>query len=270
MSAPNENGTAAAKGARNTRAAAALKAFHEEERFGKAYDLRLVKKSWPFIRPHQKLLWLSLGVVFFTAGSALVRPLIMRHALDEGVVAGHADQLMRGGILLASVMVVEQVLGFMQMYAMQVAGARAMADLRRHVFDFLHRQRLGFFDRQLVGKLVPRVTNDVDSMLELFASGALLSVGDLIKLIGIILVMVALDPPELPALELQDQGLERPVDQLPQVAVGNRVREQRLRAEELGVDLGRQCHSKELVRRGWRLRWWDRHGRRRRSGSNIR
>ncbi|HEX2872724.1 MAG TPA: ABC transporter ATP-binding protein [Polyangiaceae bacterium] len=184
----------APRGARNTRAAAAVKAFHEEERFGKAYDLRLVKKSWPFIRPHQKLLWLSLGVVFFTAGSALVRPLIMRHALDEGVVAGHADQLMRGGLMLASVMVVEQVLGFMQMYAMQVAGARAMSDLRRHVFDFLHRQRLGFFDRQLVGKLVSRVTNDVDSMLELFASGALLSIGDLIKLVGIIVLMIMLDP----------------------------------------------------------------------------
>jgi ATP-binding cassette, subfamily B, multidrug efflux pump len=189
----NASNGSGAKGVRNTRAAAAVKAFHEEERFGKAYDLRLVKKSWPFVKPHQKLLWLSLGVVLFTAGSALLRPLIMRRTMDEGVVAGHPDVLMKGGLLLAGVMVIEQVLGFLQMYAMQVAGARAMADLRRHVFRFLHRQRLGFFDRQLVGKLVSRVTNDVDAMLELFASGALLSIGDLFKLIGIIVLMLSID-----------------------------------------------------------------------------
>src|SRR6187402_727958 len=156
---------------RNTRAAAALKAFHEEERYGKAYDLRLVKKMWPFVAPHQRLIWLSLCVIVFTSAGALVRPLIMRSAVDDGVVAGNADKLVMGGLLLAGVLVVEQVLGFAQMYAMQVAGARAMSDLRAHVFAFLHRQRLGFFDRQLVGKLVSRVTNDVDAMLELFASG---------------------------------------------------------------------------------------------------
>jgi ATP-binding cassette, subfamily B, multidrug efflux pump len=194
MNAPHADGNGAvARPGRNTRAAAAVKAFHEEERFGKAYDLRLVKKSWPFVAPHQKLLWLSLGVVLFTSASALVRPLIMRRALDQGVVAGHAGELMRGGLLLASVMIIEQLLGFLQMYAMQVAGARAMSDLRRHVFRFLHRQRLGFFDRQLVGKLVSRVTNDVDAMLELFASGALLSIGDLVKLIGIVTLMLVLD-----------------------------------------------------------------------------
>jgi ATP-binding cassette, subfamily B, multidrug efflux pump len=180
--------------ARNVRAAAAIKAFHEDERFGKAYDLRLAKKVWPFVAPHQKLLWLALLVVVFTASAALVRPLVMRSAIDDGVVAGDSRALMRGGLLLAAVLIVEQLLGFVQMYAMQVAGARAMSDLRAHVFAFLHRQRLGFFDRQLVGKLVSRVTNDVDAMLELFASGALLSLGDLIKLVGIVVLMLSLDP----------------------------------------------------------------------------
>jgi ATP-binding cassette, subfamily B, multidrug efflux pump len=178
---------------RNVRAAAAVKAFHEEERFGKAYDVQLVKKAWPFVAPHQKLLWLSLAVILFTAGAALWRPLIMRSTIDDGVIAGDGQKLMQGGLLLAGVLVVEQLLGFVQMYAMQVAGARAMSDLRGHVFRFLHRQRLGFFDRQLVGKLVSRVTNDVDAMLELFASGALLSLGDLLKLIGIVVLMLSLD-----------------------------------------------------------------------------
>jgi ATP-binding cassette subfamily B protein len=179
---------------RNTRAAAALKAFHEEERYSKSYDTLLIKKLWRFLQPHQKLLWLSLGVIVFTSSGALVRPLIMRHAIDQGVEAGNPTALMRGGLLLAGVLVLEQVFSFFQMYAMQVAGARAMADLRGYVFRFLHRQRLGFFDRQLVGKLVSRVTNDVDALQELFASGALLSLGDLLKLVGIVVLMVSLDP----------------------------------------------------------------------------
>jgi ATP-binding cassette, subfamily B, multidrug efflux pump len=189
-----ENGAPAAKAGRNTRAAAAVKAFHEEERYGKnVYDWALAKKMWPFIAPHRNLLWISLVVIVFTSGGALVRPLIMRAAMDEGVAAGNGQKLMQAGLMLAGVLIVEQVLGFVQMYAMQVAGARAMSDLRGHVFRFLHRQRLGFFDKQLVGKLVSRVTNDVDAVLELFASGALLSLGDLIKLVGIVVLMISLD-----------------------------------------------------------------------------
>ena len=87
MSAADNNGNGAVKGARNTRAAAALKAFHEEERYGKAYDWALMKKAWPFIKPHQRLLWLSLGVIVFTSGAALVRPLIPRTVVHRAAGA---------------------------------------------------------------------------------------------------------------------------------------------------------------------------------------
>jgi ATP-binding cassette subfamily B protein len=76
---------------------------------------------------------------------------------------------------------------------MQLAGARAMADLRAHVFRFLQRLRLGFFDRQPIGRLVTRVTNDIEAITELFASGALNAVGDLVRLVGIVVMMLVLD-----------------------------------------------------------------------------
>src|SRR5258708_30112222 len=88
---------------------------------------------------------------------------------------------------------VEETLTFFQIYSMQVAGARAMADLRTHVFRFLHGLRLGFFDRQPIGRLVTRVTNDVDAISELFASRALNAVGDLVRLLGIVGMMLLLD-----------------------------------------------------------------------------
>jgi ATP-binding cassette, subfamily B, multidrug efflux pump len=170
-----------------------LRDFHEESALGKAYDTKLVLRLWPFVRPYRLALGLSLVVLLITAAGSLIRPLIMLDAIDRGVLAGRPDVLMRGGLWIAALVLIEQVLGFVQIYAMQIVGARSMADLRREVFRFLHSLRLGFFDRQPVGRLVTRVTNDVDAILELFASGALNAVGDLVRLIGIVALMLALD-----------------------------------------------------------------------------
>lgn len=170
-----------------------LEAFHEEERFGKAYDLVLFRRLWPFFHPHRALLIGSLVIVLFTATGALLRPLLMREVVDSGIMAKDQQALMRGGLLLSGIILLEQLFGFVQLYATQVAGARALSDLRRHVFAFLHRLRLGFFDSQLVGRLVSRVTNDVDAILDLFGSGALLALGDLVKLLGIVTLMLVLD-----------------------------------------------------------------------------
>ena len=170
-----------------------LEAFHEEERFARSYDLMLLKRLWPFFVPYRRLIGASLVVILFTSALALLRPLLMQRVIDDGVMSKNLPMLMRGGFVLAAVIVVEQLFGFVQLYTMQVVGARAMADVRRHVFRFLHGLRLGFFDHQLVGRLVSRVTNDVDAMLDLFASGAFQAFGDLLKLLGIVALMLALD-----------------------------------------------------------------------------
>jgi ATP-binding cassette subfamily B protein len=170
-----------------------LRAFHEETDIVKAYDARLLARLWPFVRPHARALYLSLALLLVTAAASLVRPLIMRSILDAGSIAKDPAAMMRGGWLLLGVVLVEQTLTFFQVYSMQVAGARSMADLRAHVFRFLHGLRLGFFDRQPIGRLVTRVTNDIDAIGELFASGALNAVGDLIRLLGIVVMMLVLD-----------------------------------------------------------------------------
>jgi ATP-binding cassette subfamily B protein len=170
-----------------------LRAFHEETDIVKAYDARLLARLWPFVRPHAGALYFSLGLLLITAAASLVRPLIMRSILDAGSIAKDPQAMMRGGWILLGVVLVEQTLGFFQIYSMQLAGARAMADLRAHVFRFLQRLRLGFFDRQPIGRLVTRVTNDIEAITELFASGALNAVGDLVRLVGIVVMMLVLD-----------------------------------------------------------------------------
>ena len=179
----------AAKSSQASRTEEVLRAFHEETELTGVIDRRLVARLWPFVRPQRFGLALSMSLLVVVSCFALARPLIMRSAFE-----GHTNEdLTRAGFLLLFVVVSEQLLMFGQMYTMQMVGARAMHDLRRGVFSFLHAQRLQFFDRRPIGRLVTRVTNDTDSIGELFASGALNAFGDLLRLVGIFALMLALD-----------------------------------------------------------------------------
>ncbi len=171
----------------------ALDRFHEDTALKETYDARMMAQLWPFIRPHAPYLLTSLGLLVVNAGMAMSRPLVMRYAFNAFDTPNASESLIRAGLLLTTLFIAEQSLQFPQMYLMQLAGARAMADLRLHVFKFLHTRRLGFFDRSPVGRLVTRVTNDVDAIGEMFASGALNAIGDLIRLAVIVAIMLSLD-----------------------------------------------------------------------------
>ena len=177
----------------DTRTEAILRAFHEEGALGQAYDSRLLLRLWPFVKPYRGLLWLSVGLGVLIALASLLRPYLMQRTIDDGVMKGDQHALLIGGLLFALVILLEQTLNFAQVYAAQIVGARAMSDLRSHVFAFMHRLPLAYFDRQPVGRLVTRVTNDIDAILELFASGSLTTVVDLVRLVGIVVVMVSID-----------------------------------------------------------------------------
>ncbi len=174
------------------RAEQALRKFHEEGAIGKAYDARLLRRLWPFVRPHASLMAVSLATLVVISGINLFRPLLMGDVVRQA--ARHdSSRLLRDGIGFVGLLVVTQVLTFAQMYAMQTAGARAMADLRSDIFRLFQKLRLRYYDRTPVGRLVTRATNDVDAISELFASGALNAMGDVIALVGIVVMMTALD-----------------------------------------------------------------------------
>lgn len=176
-----------------SKTARVLEAFHEEGALGKAYDWPLLRRLWPYVAPYRAMIYLSLGAGVLTAISSLLQPLYMRMLLDEGALAKNLGRLTEGALYLCGLTIAERVLTFLQVYSVQVAGARAIAAMRRHIFQFLHELPLRFFDRQPVGRLVTRVTNDTDAILELFASGALNAFSDLLRLGGIVVFMLVLD-----------------------------------------------------------------------------
>lgn len=169
------------------------KSFHDEEALGEALDWNLLKRLVPFVRPHSRPLIMSMLLLPVLAALVAARPRIMQWALDQGVARRDVHVIDIAAGIYFLVVAVEYVLRFAQIYAMQLAGARAMADLRLHVFSYLQRIKLGFFDNQPVGRLVTRVTNDTDALGELFASGALNALGDFVSLILIVVMMVSLD-----------------------------------------------------------------------------
>ncbi len=175
-----------------TRAEEKMRAFHEEGAIGKAYDYRLVKRLVPFVKPHAKFLVGSLISLVALTGLNLLRPLVMGDVVGKAA-AKDPSGLLRDGLYLGLVIVFSQLLMFVQIYSMQLVGARAMADLREHIFLFFQRLQLRFFDRTPVGRLVTRATNDVDAVGELFASGVLNAVGDFTTLAGIVVMMLVLD-----------------------------------------------------------------------------
>jgi ATP-binding cassette subfamily B protein len=175
-----------------TQAEVKLRAFHDEDAIKQSYDFRLLRRLWPFVVPHARYLLISLSALLLLSGVGLLRPLIM------GRVVAHASEravakLLRDGLFLAGLVVGGQLISFAQMYAMQLAGALSMADLRTHIFAFLQRLPLRYFDRTPVGRLVTRATNDVDALSELFATGVFNAIGDLVSLIGIVTAMLLLN-----------------------------------------------------------------------------
>jgi ATP-binding cassette subfamily B protein len=169
------------------------KSFHDEEALGEALDWELLKRLVPFVKPHGKPLALSMMLLPIVAVLVALRPRIMQYALDEGIARKDVHVIDKAALVYFGVVAAEYLIRFVQIYAMQLAGARAMADLRRHVFKFLQGTKLAFFDNQPVGRLVTRVTNDIDALGELFASGALNAVGDMASLILIVVMMFTLD-----------------------------------------------------------------------------
>ncbi len=171
----------------------AADASRDERVLGKAYDARLMGRLWRFVRPHKRLLLIALVMMPVAVGFELAQPYLLKLAIDDHIAVGHVAGL---GVLAVAYLVLvllQSLANFAQLYALQLLGQRAMHDLRVATYQHVLRQRAAFFDRMPVGRLLTRMTNDVDSINEMFASGVVTLVADAIKLAAIIVMMLVLD-----------------------------------------------------------------------------
>lgn len=156
-------------------------------------DVELIRRLLPYAKPHRRLFAIAFGLMPLAALAGLVQPLLVKHAVDAVVVTRSMSSLLSIVALYAGAIVLEFLLRFAQTYTMQLAGQRATASLRLEVFRHIQQLRVGYFDRTPIGRVVTRVTNDIDGLQEVFASGAVTAIGDGIVLTGIVAFMFALD-----------------------------------------------------------------------------
>jgi ATP-binding cassette subfamily B protein len=158
-----------------------------------SYDLGLLRRLLGYLRPHLAAVGAAFALIVAQAGVDLVGPYLTKVAIDRHIARGDAAGLARVAGLYLLALAAAFVVRFLQNYIMQMAGQRIMQDMRREIFAHLQRLHVGYFDRNPVGRLMTRVTTDVDAVNELFTSGVVTVFGDLFTLLGIMAVMVALD-----------------------------------------------------------------------------
>ena len=164
-----------------------------EDRLGTAYDRRMVRRLARWVRPYRGLVTLTLLLLAAVSAAQLAQPYLLKLAIDGYIVQGKAAGLLLPASLFLLALIAEFVLGFFQLYVLEKTGQNVVFDLRQAVFAHLQRLPSSFFDRNPVGRLMTRLTSDVESLNEAFTSGLVLILADLAKLAAIVVILVGMD-----------------------------------------------------------------------------
>ena len=166
--------------------------YLDDEIFGKVYDARLVRRLGEFVRPHGTLI--AIGVVLLIAMAVLdvAGPLILKVAIDD-LAAGGTDRLGMLTLLYTGTLIGSFVMRYVQAVIMNYVGQRVMMDLRMRLFAHLQGMSIAYFDRNPVGRLVTRLTNDISTLEQVLSQGIVQILVSLLTLVAIIAALIALD-----------------------------------------------------------------------------
>ena len=186
-------------------------AAEQEEVFGKAYDLRLIKRLWKFIIPYKRLFCLTMLLLPLQQAFGLAQPYLMKIGIDRYIAGKDLWGLQNVMLLFLLALIGETVAAFAHQYFSMLVAQRCLADMRVAIFSHVQKLPLSYFDRNPVGRLVTRMTTDVDVLQEMFSSGVLTLLSDFIMVAwivgimfylhsGLALVSLALIPPMVLAI----------------------------------------------------------------------
>ncbi|HET9624379.1 MAG TPA: ABC transporter ATP-binding protein [Kofleriaceae bacterium] len=160
---------------------------------GKAYDIRLMRRIAKYVRPHTGLLLAWVAFMLVRLGFELSQPVLISFALGKHILGNQIDLLPYDALGYVGLVVGQNTMLFFEQWMVQLAGQRTMHDLRIAIFDHVLAQRAAFFDKIPVGRLMTRMTNDIESLNEIFSQGAITIVGDALKAVAIIVIMLYRD-----------------------------------------------------------------------------
>ena len=168
--------------------------YHQEEEIaGKAYDARLMRRLLKYLTPYKLYVIISIILLLLISVLQLAGPYLTKIAIDRYIVTQNISGLSRIALIFLAILVLTFFLRYLQIYIMQYVGQKVMFDMRMKLFSHLQEMSLSFFDKNPVGRLITRLTNDVEVLNEMLTSGVIAIFGDIFSLIGIVIVMLWLD-----------------------------------------------------------------------------
>jgi ATP-binding cassette subfamily B protein len=166
---------------------------HDDDILGKAYDRKLMRRLLVYTGPYRGLMYGAFALLCVEGAIQVVGPLLTRRVIDVAVPTRDMGIVIVSTVLFFFVLLLEFVLSYTQTWLTSLLGQRVMRDIRMQIFEHLQRLSVAFFDRNPAGRLITRVTSDVETLNELFTAGVVSGLGDLFTLVAISVAMLIMD-----------------------------------------------------------------------------
>jgi ATP-binding cassette subfamily B protein len=165
----------------------------EDEVLGKAYDAKLMKRLLGYIKPYMKYVVFAILMNIIVASFGPVRPYLIKIAVDKYIAFGNYTGLLYISLLLLASLIFQSIIQYFLNYFTQYLGQKTIYDIRTQLFKHTQKLSLGFFDRTPIGRMVTRVTNDIESLNDLFSSGIIMVFSDIFTILWILGFMFFMD-----------------------------------------------------------------------------
>lgn len=160
---------------------------------GRAFDFRIFRRLLNYVSPYKTIFWATAALTIVLAFLSPVRPWLIQRTLDKYILVSDKPGLILMVVVLIALLVLEGIIQFFQSYYTSWLGQTVIRDLRAKIFRHIIHFRLKYFDQTPIGTLVTRVISDIETIADVFSEGLLTMIGDILKLIVIVIVMFITD-----------------------------------------------------------------------------
>ncbi len=167
--------------------------FYEKDLIEKQLDKKIIFKLLNYVRPYRHLLVLTIFLLLLTAGLEILGPFLIKVAIDNYITPGKFEGLPYIVILYGLVILFEFIIRYFQGYYTEYMGQKIMYDMRMDIFSHINKMPMSFFDRNPVGRIMTRITTDVQTLNEMLSSGIVTLFGDVFMILGIMIMMISLN-----------------------------------------------------------------------------
>lgn len=167
--------------------------LYEKEAEEKQLDWKTASKLFKYVRPYKPLLVLTIFLLLITALLEVAGPYLIKVAIDSYITPGKLDGLLYIVLLYGAIILAEFLIRYFQQYMTEYLGQKIMYDMRMDIFNHVHKMEMSFFDKNPVGRILTRITTDVQALNEMLSSGIVTLFGDIFMIVGVMIVMISLN-----------------------------------------------------------------------------